>query len=311
MAAIVTVTMNPAIDVSFEVERMVAESKLRATAPELHPGGGGINVARAAARLGGDVMALWMGGGCDGARLAELLGEEHVPYDRVPAADEPRLSIHVEERTTGAMYRFVLPGPTITPQEAKVLEERIASYVGARFLVLSGSLPPSLPTDYYAELAARAPRGVRVILDTSGEPLTRGLAGHVYLAKPNRNELGRAVGRELATIDDVVRAARALIDDGRVELLAVSLGAEGMVLVTRDDADHIRAPQVRPISAVGAGDSTVAGIVVGLARGLPIADAMRLGVAAGAAAVLTPGTELSRREDTDRLYAELQAERCA
>lgn len=306
MAAIVTVTVNPALDISFEVERMAAEHKLRGTAFAQQPGGGGINVARAATRLGADALAVWLGGGCEAKTFATLLDAEGVPHHRIPAREDMRMSIHVEERATTDMYRFVLPGPAISEAEADAVVAYVAGASDAKFIVLSGSLPPSLPTNFYARLAAAAPQGARVILDTSGEALARGLDGNVYLAKPNRNELGRLVDKKLESVDEIIAAARELTAAGRVSVLAVSMAEEGLVLVTNASAEHVRAPKVEMVSAVGAGDSTVAGLVVGLARGLPLGEAARLGVAAGTAAVLTAGADLLLREDTERLYAQLR-----
>lgn len=307
MTSIVTITMNPALDESFAVDRIVPERKLRCSQPVIHPGGGGINVARAAARLGADVTALWIGGGANGQMLADILDGERIRHRRVPAALELRRNSHVTERDTGDLYRFVLPGPELSDREGAQFVEELERCRDAAFVVISGSLPPSLPSDYYARLAEHAPAGARVILDASGDELVRGLAGHVYLVKPNRNELGRLAGGELRDIADVVDAARTLIAAQRVEVVAVSLGADGIVYVTGEKYEHIASPRVKPVSTVGAGDSSVAGIVVGLSRGLSLPDAMRLGVAAGTAAVLTPGTELFRPEDTERLFGELQA----
>jgi 6-phosphofructokinase 2 len=306
MAAILTVTLNPALDISFEIERMVPESKLRGSGLVQHPGGGGINVARAATTLGGDVEAVWLGGGCESNTFAALLDAEGVRHHQIATRGDLRTSIHVEERATTDMYRFVLPGPTISASEADAILADVRATT-AQLVVMSGSMPPSLPEDFYAQLAAAAPRDARVILDTSGEPLARGLAGGVFVAKPNRNELGRMLGKQLAEVDDVIAAARELIAAGRVEALAVSMAAEGLVLVTADSAEHVRAPKVEMVSAVGAGDSTVAGLAIGLARGWSLRDAARLAIAAGTAAVLTPGSELLRREDTERLHAQLRS----
>jgi 6-phosphofructokinase 2 len=305
MAAIVTVTLNPALDLTFEVERLVAERKLRASDVVLQPGGGGINVARAAKRLGADVQAAWLGGGTNGQKLAALLAREGIEHHQNETEGDVRMSIHVEERATTDMYRFVLPGPALGEDETEALCAYIQSCRGTKFLVLSGSLPPALPADFYGRLAKRAPPGARVVLDTNGEPLGKGLAGDVYLAKPNRNELGGLVGKKLDTVEEVIAAAREIISARRVEALAVSMAEQGLALVTADAAEHVRAPEVQMVSAVGAGDSTVAGLVVGLARGLSLAEAARLGVASGTAAVLTPATDLIRREDVERLFAEL------
>ncbi|MDX2090394.1 MAG: 1-phosphofructokinase family hexose kinase [Kofleriaceae bacterium] len=307
MSSIVTITLNPALDESFGIDRLLPERKLRCSPPVIHPGGGGINVARVAARLDAEVFALWIGGGPEGQMLADLLEGERIRHVGVPAPHGPRRSFHVSEHATGAFYRFVLPGPELTEEDGARVAAELERCGDADLVVISGSLPPTLRPDTYARLAAQAAPRARVVLDTSGEALARGLAGDVYLAKPNRNELARLVGRELGAQAEVVSAARTLITAGRVEVVAVSLGSEGLHWVTREDDEHIAAPEVTPVSAVGAGDSTVAGIVVGLARGLPLPAAMRLGVAAGTAAVMTPGTDLCRAEDVARLYDALPA----
>lgn len=304
MPAILTVTMNPALDVGFDVERIVKESKLRGTNLLYQPGGGGINVARAATRLGADVECVWLGGGPTGEKLASLLERENIHHHQLRTAEDVRLSIHVEETSTTDMYRFVLPGPAISDAEIESVRATIAT-TNAPYIALSGSLPSAVPPDFYAQLAARAPASSRVILDTSGEPLGRGLAGRIYLAKPNVNELGRLLNRKLDSIDEIVRAARELIETKRVEVLAVSMAEKGLVLVTQDLVEHITAPHIEMVSAVGAGDSTVAGLVVGLSRGMSLPDAARLGVAGGTATCLMAGSELFRREDVERIYAQI------
>lgn len=307
MADILTVTLNPALDVAFEVEKLVAEKKLRTTPATFQPGGGGINVARVAHRLGENVTAMWLGGGTTASKMHALIDEEGVRQDHVPMAGEVRMSMNVEERATTDMYRFVLPGPTVSAAETEDIAAHIAASPAA-FVVLSGSLPVGMATDIYARLAARAQSHAnppRVIVDASGEALDRALTKDVFLAKPNKNELGRLLGRDLATIDDVIAGARELVDARGVGALAVSLAEDGLVLVTHESAEHVRAPKVEMISAVGAGDSTVAGIVVGLGRGMSLRDATRLGVAAGTATVITPGTNLCQREDVERLFAQI------
>ncbi len=301
---ILTVTLNPALDMAFEVEKMKAESKLRATPAVFQPGGGGINVARAAKRLGGDVTAMWLGGGPTAMKLASLLDAEGIAQRQVTIAGEVRMSVHVEERSTTDMYRFVLPGPNITPEEAASVVSTVAT-TAADFVVLSGSMPPGLPSDFYRQLAACAADRARIVVDTSGESLDKALCEHVFLAKPNKNELGRLLGKELADVDDVIAAAREIIATRGVHALAVSMAEDGIALVTRDTAEHVRPPKVQMVSAVGAGDSTVAGLVVGLARGHSLRDAARLGVAAGTATVLQAGTTLLTREDAERIYGQL------
>jgi 6-phosphofructokinase 2 len=221
-----------------------------------------------------------------------------------------RENITVSETTTAAQYRFVLPGPQLLPEDCERCLARLSELdPPPRYLVLSGSLPPGVPDDFYASAAAVGRQlGARTVLDTSGIALRRGIDAGVYLLKPNLRELGQVAGAELRSEADQERAARELLGRGQSEVVVVSLGAAGVLLVSADVVERIRAPTVPIRSRIGAGDCTVAGIVVGLSRGDDLRHAVRRGVAAGAAAVTTPGTELCRRADAERLYAGLLSE---
>jgi 6-phosphofructokinase 2 len=168
--------------------------------------------------------------------------------------------------------------------------------------VLSGSLPEGVGDDIYAKLAKQMPEECRVVVDTKGDVLARSLETPVYLIKPNVRELGQLVGRDIESDEEIVEVSRRLISDGKVQVVVTSLGSGGAMLVTADHTEQLRSPTVKIRSKVGAGDSMVAGIVLGLARGWSVRDAVRLGIAAGAAAVMTEGTELCRRADVERLY---------
>jgi len=306
MVDIVTLTLNPAIDKSVAVDRVVAEHKLRCSAPRLEPGGGGINVARAVQRLGGTAQAHWTCGGAMGELLRELLDGEGLDHCPLPVAAMTRENLIVDEHTSDQQYRFGMPGGELSEAELQQCMARLRDLDPApRYLVLSGSLPPGMAEDTYARIADAAPDGCRVIVDTSGPALQRSLEAQVYLIKPNLRELGQLAGTEVEGDAQIHELARSLIDSGRVEVVVTSLGAGGVAVTSADEHHHIRAPTVPIRSKVGAGDSTVAGIVLGLARGAPILDAVRRGVATGAAAVMTPGTELCRREDAERLYREM------
>jgi 6-phosphofructokinase 2 len=192
---------------------------------------------------------------------------------------------------------------------AALIDELTRLEPAAALVVGSGSLPPGVDEGFYADLATRAAQGgARFILDTHGTPLRRALdTGHVYLIKPNLRELGSLLGRELEYDADIARAARTIVREGACQVVFVSLGAGGALVVTAERADHVRAPTVPVKSRIGAGDSTVAGIAVALTRGEPIDRAARLGVAAGAAAVMTSGSELCRQADVERLFAWISA----
>ena len=310
MTQIVTLTMNPAIDVSVDTKHVVPDHKLRCRAPRIDPGGGGLNVARAVREMGGEARAVYAAGGATGQLLSELLNEIGVPHEAIPIAGRTRENFTVSETASDAQYRFVLPGPELRREEWERCLDRLTSLdPPPRYLVASGSLPPGAPEDFYARAAVIARQiGARTVLDTSGPALRRGIESSVYLLKPNLRELGQLVGAELRDEAQQERAALELVDAGWAEVVVVSLGAAGTLLVSADVVERIRSPTVPIRSRIGAGDCTIAGIVVGLARGDDARLAVRRGVAAGAAAVMTPGTELCRRADVDRLYESLLSE---
>ncbi len=307
---IATLTLNPAVDWSVQTPRVVPEHKLRCEAPRQDPGGGGVNVARVLRELGGRSVAIYPAGGLAGQRLRALLDETGLEHDPVPIAGSTRESWTVLETGTNAQYRFVLPGPELATADWEACLARLARLEPPpEYVVASGSLPPGVPADFYARLASAARRrGTRVVLDTSGDALREGVKGGVYLVKPNLRELAQLAGAEPADEEGQLAAARELVTRGSAQVVVVSLGAAGALLVSERVTERVRAPTVPIRSRVGAGDSTVAGIVLGLARGDDLRLAVRRGVAAGTAAVMTPGTELCRREDAERLYASLVAE---
>ncbi len=214
---------------------------------------------------------------------------------------ETRRSLAVTERASGEQLRLVYPGPDLGPEESarvlRILDERLEDH---DLLVLSGSLAPGLGADFYARASASV--RCRTVVDTHGPPLAAVLEAGVFLVKPNAQELGELVGERRQDLDGVRAAARRLCEERRVRVVVVSLAERGAVLATRDGTEHVPAPEVEPVSAVGAGDSMVAGIVVGIAQGLELRVAVRLGVAAGAAAVETPGSDLARADEIRRLW---------
>ena len=310
MPQIVTLTLNPAVDKISSIPQVVAERKLRCDPPRYDPGGGGLNVARAIRSLGAQATAYWTCGGQMGQLLAERLDADGVPHRPIPIEALTRENLIVLEQSTGQQYRFGMPGARLTPDEVELCLRTLRQLDPAPdFLVLSGSLPPGVPDDFYARAARESPADCRVILDTSGPPLRQGIEGGVYLIKPNVRELSELVGKDLLEDVDICEVARGLISLGKVHVVVTSLGSAGVVLVTEQHCENIRAPTVRVRSKVGAGDSTVAGIVLGLAQETDVLDAVRLGVAAGSAAVMTEGTELCRQEDVWRLYEAMSRSR--
>ena len=304
MAAIVTLTMNPALDIATSTDRVEPTHKLRCSMPRYDPGGGGINVARAVHALGGDAVAIFPAGGAAGEMIRHLLEQQGVSHNAIAISGFTRESLAVEERMTGRQFRFLLPGPQISESDQeRCLDQLALAAAEATYIVASGSLPLGVPEDFYARIAKLAQSlGKRFILDTSGAALKQAGRG-IYLLKPSLRELGDLVGSEIRTEREQEQAAREIIEQGRSEVIVVSLGDQGALLVTAGRAERFAAIPVEASGSVGAGDSTLAGIMVSLCRGLELGEPVRYGMAAGAAALLGSGTELCRRSDVERLYA--------
>ncbi|KVD89990.1 phosphofructokinase [Burkholderia stagnalis] len=308
MTDIVTVTLNPAVDVATSVERIVDTRKLRCALPRRDPGGGGINVARVIHRLGGDCVALYAAGGPTGHTLTALLEAEHLPAMRIGIAGETRENFCVHETASGREFRFLMPGPSLAEAEWRDFGACLERMDPApRYLVLSGSLPAGAPADLYAKLArAASGRGTRVVVDTAGPALQAALDAGVYLVKPSLGELSALAGASLEE-DAACRLAGELVADGRAEIVALTLGARGAWVVTRDRALRLPGRQAAVCSTIGAGDSFVGGMVWALARGIGFDDACRYALAASAASVANPGTTLCTRDEVERIHAELAA----
>ena len=308
MQEIVTLTMNPALDLSTRVNSVAPEIKLRCATPRFHPGGGGINVSRAIHFLGGRSSAVYAAGGHTGAMLAQLLTEEGIAHHAQPISGISRESFVVYEESTALQYRFTLPGPQLSTAEWRACLER-AFTLRPDWLVLSGSLPEGIPAAFYEELQDSATRReTRVIMDSAGGA-AKLAGGGITLVKPNLRELESLAGQKLGDERQIEQACGRLIDSGLAQVMLVSLGAGGALLISSRVRLRIHAPVVPIASKVGAGDSMVGGLVMALAQGRSLMDAARFGVAAGSAAVMTPGTQLCRREDAYRLYESLRNSR--
>lgn len=303
MTDIVTVTLNPAMDVSTSVRLLIPNHKLRCAPARRDAGGGGINVARVIRRFGGEVTAVYPAGGRAGALLRQLLREEKVASRVILTREETRENFHVFEEETKQQYKFELPGPHLSQSAWRRCRSAVrAESQGARYLICSGSLPPGAPEDVYAQLAKRAKRArVRFVVDSSGPALRAALKEGVYLAKPSLRELCELTGRALEDEASWAEACRKLIAAEAAAVVALTLGERGALIVTRDATLRADAPQIAAVSSIGAGDSFLAALVWSLGQNLSLAEALKLAVAAGAAALLAPGTELCLQKDIERL----------
>jgi 1-phosphofructokinase len=291
---IVTLTPNPSVDRTVEVQRLTRGAVLRATGTRVDAGGKGVNVSRALSAHGHDTQAVLPIGGFVGAQLEGLLRVSLAEVVAVPVAEELRANVSVVE-PDGTVTKLNEAGPRLTPEEVDaLLETTVAVAAGARWVVLSGSLPPGCPEDFYAVLVERLEE--RVALDTSGAPLLAALAARPALVKPNREELQAATGLPVGTVGEAVLAAERLRALGAGAVLA-SLGPDGALLVQDDGTWYGEAPVDAPVSSVGAGDTALAGFLSAGGRG-PTALAEAL--AFGAAAVRMPGSRVPGPADLDR-----------
>ena len=307
MPQIVTITLNPTIDKSTSVETLIPEKKLRCAAPVFEPGGGGINVSRAIKKLGGESVALYPAGGHTGKFLQDLLHNEKINTKVIETAGYTRENLIVLDKSANNQYRFGMPGAVLSEKELQTCLHNLEALPDVGYIVASGSLPPGVREDVFAQMAKIAKnKNARFIADTSGKALKEAVDTGVYMVKPNLGELSSLVGKDEITIDEVETYGRQLISEGKSEILVVSLGSAGAMMITREDCVQFVPPVVKRQSTVGAGDSMVAGIVYSLSLGKEVKEAVRFGVACGTAATLNPGTALCTLEDAQRLYRNIK-----
>jgi 6-phosphofructokinase 2 len=306
---IVTVTLNPAIDRSGKVDALVPAEKLRCTNEHCHPGGGGINVARALSRLGADAIAVFPTGGLTGALLKQLIRDENVDFEAIEIQGATRENINITDAMDGKQYRFVFPGAAMTATDIERCSDLALRHViPGTYFVISGSLPPGASLDTYAILAKRAAaKGAQVALDSSGQALVRCLGPALSLFKLNEVELEDISGAPVHDRECCIAAARLLLTAG-ARMAAITRGAKGALLVTPSDAWEAKAPAVKVVSTVGAGDAFLATLLLALSRHDSPPEALRQAVAAGSAALLTEGTGLARPADIEALTHQVQVE---
>ncbi len=310
MKKIVTLTLNPAVDKSSRVKKVAANVKLRCAPPQYEPGGGGLNVSRAIKKLGGHSSAWYLAGGRCGEFLSELLEKEALLHHKVKTAKVTRENLTIYDESNGDQFRFGMPGPKIARAEwqsfFKLIEKEEKQ---ADYLIASGSIKfEDSEQEFFEQLLDLSQKmGSKLVVDTSGSSLKIAVEQGAYLIKPNIRELQEIAGRKFEDGKGLENSAKELIERGKLEVIVLSLGAGGALLVTKSGSERINSPTVPISSRVGAGDSMLGGLIFRLAQGATESDAVKFGVAAGAAAVMTPGSELCRKEDTERLYQDIIA----
>ncbi|HEU4325977.1 MAG TPA: 1-phosphofructokinase [Roseiflexaceae bacterium] len=294
---IYTVTLNPALDRELSVPELAFDTVLRASAGRADLGGKGFNVSRMLAALGAESVALGFAGGRTGEALCDGLAAQGIATDFVWIAGETRTNVCIVDGTRHLKVNE--PGPAISGDELGELRALVRRRARpGDWWVLAGSLPPGVPDSVYADLIGDIhAAGARAALDTSGAALQHGCAARPALVKPNASEAAELIGRPVRTLDEALAAAQALQG---IAYTAISLGADGALLAHAGRAWHASAPPIRERSAIGAGDSLLAGLLWGLAQDDPVA-ALCWGVACGAATAARAGTEVGTREEVARL----------
>ena len=301
---IATFTLNPALDKSTSVERILPSEKLRCDEPTYEPGGGGINVSRAIKILGGESIAIYLAGGSSGKKIEELLSAEEITQRVIKGKVATRENFMVMESSTKSQYRFGLPGAAVGGEELSACLEAIHNLPEEiEYLVASGSLPPGVSDDFYGKVAKIAhEKNMQCIIDTSGMALKKASEIGVCLMKPNLNELSQLAGKTKISALEQEEIAQSVIKQGKAKILVVSLGPRGAMLATESKIEYVVPPTVVQSSTVGAGDSMVAGMVLSLSRGEDLSEVIKWGVAAGTAATMTAGTELCRKKDVEDIF---------
>ena len=304
---IVTLTINPSLDKSAHFSGLVPEQKIRCDSPKYEAGGGGINVSKAISKLGGISICVYTSGGSTGERLEELVQKEKIENVAIKTKNWTRENFIAFENNSKLQYRFGFPGNELLDEEKNQILQTI-KHLPSEYLVISGSLNKGLPTDFYQKIVKIGKEmGAKIIVDTSGEPLKKVLETGVYLVKPNIGELAKLLGVEHLEQNEVENAAKKLIENKSAEIVVVSLGAEGAILVSENETHFVAAPKVIRKSTVGAGDSMVGGMVWAISQNKTLKEVIQFGVCCGTAATMNEGTQLFKLEDVKKLLKEIQS----
>jgi 6-phosphofructokinase 2 len=307
---IATITINPSLDQHITVDGLVVDGTNRWSRLHRYAGGKGIDVSRAIYEMGGRTIAYGFIGGPVGRTVEILLDKEGVPFSFTPIQRETRTNFIITDSKTSRQTRIDAPGPHISKGEWERFRRKMLRITPRPSLIVAGgSVPPGIPNDVYYTIIMEAKAfGVRAILDSDSQWLAEGIKAEPYLIKPNIREAEGLLGRELPTEEAIIKAALDIVELG-VEIAVISRGKDGIIAATKKEVLRVVPPQVKVKSAVGAGDCTIAGLALKLANEEPLAEACRLAVAMGTAAVLTPGTELAHRSDVENLLPQVKVKR--
>lgn len=298
-----TLTLNPAVDATYSIDRLVPDQKAHASAVRYDPGGNGINVGRALKTLGASAHNFGVTAGEVGQLFQRLVTPQLDHFHAEHIAGETRINVTLMEQQTAAQYEVSAVGPVLSPIHLEKISAHFVAHCADGIGVVTGSVPPGVSDTMYGELTQRIrEQGGRAVVDTYGTLLRHTIPAQPFLIKPNRYELEQYCGRDLPALHDVAAQARELQRNG-ITYVVVSLGREGALLCGPDNTYYAAAPAVKISSTVGAGDSMVAGLVFAFAHGQTPEQALRLGIACGSGTAGHPGTDLFRADEIDALLS--------
>ena len=306
---VLTITLNPSIDISVLVPQLIPTDKLRCESYEKEVGGGGINVAKGLHRLGIPAEALFFSGGHNGQFIeSKLLAEKFIIHP-LRLESETRENITVTDQATQLEYRLVNKGNEINPgHEKMVLDKMDDLKIKPEFLVVSGSNPPGISKDFIQKIASWClTHESKLVLDLPGDPLGEAFKYHPYLIKPNLNEMGHIAGRKKLSQTEAIETAKIWIEKEYAEIIVISMGDQGAIICNKNESHILAPPKVKSLSTVGAGDSMVAGLLYKLHYGSDLKDVLMMGIACGTAATLSRGTKLFDRDQAMILYERIKS----
>ncbi|MDD1752273.1 MAG: 1-phosphofructokinase [Methanotrichaceae archaeon] len=303
---IYTITLNPALDRTLWIDKIRDDVSNRILEEKSFAGGKSIDVSKVLKNFEIDNIALGFVGGFAGRELEGRLLNEGIQSDFVRVSGETRTNIIIHEKETGKQLVFNARGPEIKPSEMMQLIEQIERLPCPEIVTIGGSLPPGVNPEIHRKIISLVKRCQgRVVLDVDGEALRLGIKAKPNVIKPNIHELSELVGRELKDLDEIVAAARE-INQQDVEIVLVSMGAKGILLVA-DGQEYLAVPpNVKVEGTVGAGDSSVAGFIRGLVQGKELKECLTYAAAAGTATTLRQGTALCQKDDFQRLVPQVK-----
>jgi len=299
---IVTVTLNPAIDKTINIDNFMEGKVNRVSGARIDIGGKGINASKVINKLGGKSIVLGFVAGKNGDTIIEYLNDNGIQHDLIKTKGETRTNIKIVDKIKGLVTDINEKGQSIRKDEVRKLKERILNNLSKEdIIVFSGSVPPGVKNNIYKELIELSKsKGAKTILDADGQLLVEGIKAKPYLIKPNIHELEKAFSRNLNDNISIVNLAKEIVNGG-VENVYISMGEKGSIFVNKDTEVFIDALDVEVKNTVGAGDALVASVAFALEKGYDLKKALKLSTAAATLSVMSEGTQIGNIKDIEKL----------